>query len=97
MLLIRVTESAGTYTVAAGGADVTLTDNGVGDISVNFREPFAQVPFICATASQIGRNVGFSTNTTSVCRVLIQDLATPTAAEGGFHLVVIGLDSAEIV
>jgi hypothetical protein len=76
---------------------VTVTDNGVGDYTINFTKfPFTQIPeiMIQPTTDNIIAKVG--TLTALACQVLTENLSG-AAAEGDFHLMAFGSLASDLV
>ena len=75
----------------------TVTDNGVGDYTINLTEiPLAQVPEVSVTATTDSRVVRLGTVTALAVQVLVDDLAG-TAAEGDFHMIIVGSLARDLV
>lgn len=99
VLALRVEGSTGT--VSLEGLDAlqcTVTDNGVGDYTINFNTAFAEAPHVSAAAEATGIMFHFSSVTASsvriICKLVDQDTvyAAPVAAEADVQLIVIGHD-----
>lgn len=68
----------------------TVTDNGVGDYTINFTEaPFTQIPEIFVSGTTASRLVRVGTVTALAAQILVTDLSG-VAAEGDFHFQAIG-------
>lgn len=85
----------GTGTAALGGPDehqATLTDNGVGDYTITYAEPFSQIPIVSATPITTGIMCRVKASTILAVTIECLDLDTPAATDCDFDLVVIGQD-----
>ena len=97
-LAFRVT-GTGTAVIDAGGKHATLTDNGTGDYTFTFVQPFKRVPCVTglspiATAGDVIMTI-HSVSVTAV-RVLAWDGTDGTTAKDAvFHLEVAGWDSTD--
>jgi len=99
MLRIGVRKSGlGTPTIAGSGASFcTITDNGVGDYTINFtKAPFTQIPEVMATPSTPGTAVSIVSATKLAVNIAVTDLAG-VAAEGDFHFTAIGSLASDLV
>lgn len=68
----------------------TITDNGVGDYTINFTDkPFAQVPEVIVMSATNDRISKLGTVTALAAQILTEDLSG-AAAEGDFHVIIIG-------
>lgn len=88
----------GTGAAAVSGPDsfqVSLTDNGTGDYTITFDEPFALAPIAVATpvTTDIICRVKAITATAVTIECLSAD--TPAATDADFHLFVYGSDVAD--
>lgn len=95
LLAFRVT-GTGTAVIDAGNFDATLVDNGTGDYTLTFAQPFARVPIV--TVTSVTDDVVASLGTVSASAVQIQTrtvAASPAAADAVFHVIVMGYDSSD--
>lgn len=93
-----VTESGGSYTVTTQNVNFisSLTDNGVGDITVNFANAGLTVaPTFQVTAS--ARNAQISTATTTAGRVLIYNNSGTQAASDSTFWITVNKQGADVV
>ena len=75
----------------------TITDNGVGDYTINFTQaPFAQVPEILVLSATDSTIVRKGTVTALAAQILSDD-ASGTPAESDFDLLVIGSLARDLV
>lgn len=82
----------GTGTASLGGMDAshaTLTDNGTGDYTVTFSQPFARTPTVCVTPVTSGVDSWRVVVSGSAVQILTFD-AVPAAKDADFHLMVLG-------
>lgn len=91
----------GTPAIAAGvGAlQCTVTDNGVGDYTINFNNPFAAANTLTVqvTPTTADRQCYIGTVAAGSVQILCRSIAgTPAAAESDFHLTVFGLDTTDL-
>jgi len=93
VLSLRLEGSTGT--LSAEGPDsnkVTVTDNGVGDYTVNLNQSFAAAPIAIASCESADLNANVIPAVGSV-RVIIRTIAdSPAASEADVQLIVIGSD-----
>lgn len=81
----------------SGGVFCTVTDNGVGDYTINFTEaPFTQIPEIFVAGTTASRLVSVGTVTALAAQILVTDLSG-VAAEGDFHMMAIGSLGRDLV
>ena len=96
LLAGRIDWSAGTPSMAIGSELFgTLTDNGLGDVTVPFAEKFARRPVIVASAAGGTDNwVTVNTADVSSCQLEITDSAGSNGDPASVHLIVLGFDDA---
>ena len=99
MLALRIEGSTGT--VSLEGLDAlrcSVTDNGVGDYTINFTKAFAEAPHVSLAAEATGIMLHASSITASavriICKLVDQDAtyAAPAAAEADVQVIVVGHD-----
>lgn len=97
MLAFRVT-GTGTAVVDEGTTDGTLVDNGTGDYTLTFVNPFTRVPAIAVTSLTTDvYPVIAGASATGVNVKTFQANDGTTATDGVFHALVLGWDTADIV
>jgi len=91
-------DGTGTAAIGEGQYRATLTDNGSGDYTLTFVEPFARAP-VCVASAQAAAGVGdiiaviAGAPTVSAVRINLFDATDGTTAKDGiFHLIVVGAD-----
>lgn len=90
MLLCEVTETGGTPTIALGGADMSIVDNGVGDYTFTWTDAFKRAPVVVGIGDNVRRFTHRGAGTTT-CRVEIKD-AAHGAEDAGCSFLVVGFD-----
>lgn len=90
VVLGRVTESSGTYTIAYGVNEFTLTDSGTGDLTVNLKHGFHSNPAVVVMCDEVNRFARVSAVTEASFTITIED-SGGSAADAPFHFAVFGL------
>lgn len=86
----RVTESGGSYALAAGYNIASVSKNATGNVTVNFATDFSSANYACVvTPEDSGASASANTPAAGSIVVRIFD-ATPTAYDDGFYLVAFG-------
>ena len=94
-LLAFVVNGTGTASITVGAFQATLTDNGTGDYTLTFNNPFGTAPIVVATPLH-------ASSTASSCRVqsvsptqvnILTFNGTPSASDRIFHVWVLGFDA----
>ena len=89
--MFRVTQTAGTYSMAQGNG--TLTKNGTGDVKVTFPTAFKRAP-ICVAIGKAGRACLKAATTTTDATVRLYTAASHnTSGDNDFQLIAFGWDS----
>lgn len=89
----------GTGTAALSGPaanQATLTDNGTGDYTITFDEPFAQIPVcipVCLTADCAVDTMVPAVDDVQI--TLVDATDGTTAKDGDFHILIVGADTAD--
>lgn len=99
MLTISLKKTGlGSPAISGSGADFcSIVDNGVGDYTINFTSsPFAQTPEVVALPSTPGTAIAITSATNLSITLEVTDLAG-VAAEGDFHLMVMGSLARDLV
>lgn len=94
MLSFRIT-GTGTAAIAEGGFDATLTDNGTGDYTLTFTNPFARLPTVVANVVTANCYVQIGTLAVGSVQLLVKDLDDDSAKDAVFHCLVMGPDVAD--
>tara|TARA_R100001480_G_scaffold3502_3_gene9137 strand:+ start:3663 stop:3998 length:336 start_codon:yes stop_codon:yes gene_type:complete len=93
--IISLRLEGSTGTLSAEGPDsnqVTVTDNDVGDYTVNLNQAFAAKPIAVASCESADQNANVIPTKSSV-RVIIRTIAgSPAAAEADVQMIIIGSD-----
>jgi len=87
----------GTGTASVSGTcsfNVSLVDNGDGDYTLTFLQPFARVPQGVATAVTDNIYCKIGTTTVSTMQILTENLSG-VATDAIFHLIVVGSNSID--
>lgn len=102
IIAVQLAWSGGVPSVVSGlgGSDVTVTDNGTGDVTLTWVKPFRRAPIVVATPmSATGDAIVTLQAQPSVtaCRLLVWDGTDGTTAKDNIPLNVhvIGYDSAD--
>ena len=89
-------DGTGTASIVIGAARATLTDNGTGDYTLTFLDPFARVPMAVGMTKTADSILQTSTISATAVRILAFDATDGTTAKDvDFDLLVVGFDSAE--
>lgn len=95
LLAFRVT-GTGTATINESAHLAAITDNGVGDYTLTFTQPFVRTPVVTAGVLTADCIHQISSISTTAVRVKLFDATDGTTAKDGlFHLLVLGWDSAD--
>ncbi len=77
-------DGTGTPSILASYNVTSITDNGVGDYTINFTSPLSDAYYVMCGSAQMGANEAASvaikhlvTPTTSACRIIVTDKANP--------------------
>lgn len=102
MINVQLAWSGGVPSVVSGlgSTDVTVTDNGVGDVTLTFVQPFKRAPFVTAMPVSATGDAIVSLQaqpTVTACRLLVWDGTDGTTAKDNIPLNVriVGYDSAD--
>jgi hypothetical protein len=94
--LMAIVDGTGTAAIRQGSFDMVLTDNGVGDYTLTFNEPFVRRP--CVVASSATTDVYCETvdadNSVSAVHILTKNNAD-AATDAVFHVLIMGADVAD--
>ncbi len=74
----RILDTAGTPSLTVGSTDGTITDNGVGDYTVTFSEPFERLMSVSAITETLNTIISVETANTDATKVTV----LITAADG---------------
>lgn len=89
---LRVT-GTGTAVIDEGGSAAVLTDNGTGDYTLTFVEPFIRVPVVMVTTGTASTIARLGTVSATAVQVLTTNLSA-TATDAIFHVAIVGWDAA---
>jgi len=88
-------DGTGTAAILEGGiSSLTLVDNGTGDYTLTFAEPYKRVPLIVATSVTADINITIGTLTTTSVQLLATDLAA-AATDADMHIMIMGWDAED--
>lgn len=93
VLPLRV-KGTGTAAVQEGSAHATLVDNGVGDWTLTFRQPFTRTPVVTIGSVNVAIVKMMAVSTTAV-QIQAFEVDGTTAKDIDFHLLVCGFDVAD--
>lgn len=93
-LCFKVT-GTGTAAITIGSKQATLTDNGTGDYTITFLQPFARSPVAVASCQTATTYAEIKTATATAINVLTKATADNAATDAVFHLIVQGFDAAD--
>lgn len=99
MIAARV-DGTGTAAMIEGGNEITLTDNGTGDYTLTFAQPFKRIPSVVATPIGASGDVVCTIGTISVSAVQIlcwDGTDGTTAKDADFHALILGFDDDKVV
>jgi len=88
-------DGTGTASIDIGSEDGTLTDNGTGDYSVTFKQPFTRAPIVIVTGRTHPAQLLASATTTGF-RVGCFNNGTNAAVDDKLYAIVLGYDGEEI-
>jgi hypothetical protein len=88
-------DGTGTASILIGSKDATLTDNGTGDYTVTFAEPFARLPVVVGSPITAGSMVEIAVASATAVQVLCKKRSDGTAVDTDFHLIVQGFDASD--
>lgn len=98
LLRFRIDCTSGTPTASIGGEELaSITDNGVGDFTLNLKFPFRRTPIVGATVTDGAAAAGYPTITSvtaSAIRIVIRNSAG-TAEDTRCNVFVLGYDSPD--
>lgn len=86
----HINETSGTPALDVGSTDGSITDNGVGDYTITFTEPFTRVIGAQVTPAESGRIATVSSLSTSAVRVLLWQADGTTAEDADCYVWVMG-------
>jgi len=92
-LALKVT-GTGTAAISIGSFDASLTDNGTGDYTITFNEPFARSPVCVASCQTATCYAEIAAASATSVQVLTKSNAN-VATDAVFHLIVQGYDAAD--
>lgn len=76
--------------------DISLTDNGVGDYTLTFANPFIRIPSVTATSKTTGVLCEVANEAVGSVDILCFDVATGAAAtDADFNVHIVGADSQD--
>ena len=96
MIALRV-DGTGTASILEGSNEVTLTDNGTGDYTLTFSEPFSRVPSVVATPVTADIYCQIATVAVSSVNIKTFNVSAQAATDADFHVMVMGFDAADAV
>jgi len=93
-LAIKVT-GTGTAAISVGRTEATHVDNGTGDYTLTFAQPFARVPVAVASSQTAGVYCEVIPSATAVQILCKAADGTEAAEDAIFHVIVLGFDAAD--
>lgn len=93
-LCFKVT-GTGTAAISIGAKQATLVDNGTGDYTLTFVQPFSRSPVVVATSATATTYCEVKTATATAINILTKATADNAATDAVFHVIVQGFDSAD--
>jgi len=93
-LALKVNGVGATPSIQIGSFDATLADNGTGDYTITFNEPFARAPICVASCQTATCYAEIAAASSTSVQVLTKSNAN-TATDAVFHLIVQGYDAAD--
>lgn len=98
MIVGRIAESSGTYSIEYGANEFTITDNGTGDVTVTFKRGFRFNPVVVPQGIESGTTQRLarikSISETSFTVQMSDQSAAPQ--DSAFNFVAYGLDGVEV-
>jgi len=86
-------DGTGTASLLSGSKELTLTDNGVGDYTLTFAQPYVQVPVVSVTSVTSAVNVQLFAVSVSAVQIKTFAVDGTTPKDADFHVVIIGSDA----
>lgn len=94
IILGRVAESSGTYSISYGSSEFSITDNGTGDVTVTLTHGFHSNPAVIVECDEVDRVARVTAVTEKSFTVSIENSGA-SAADAPFHFAVFGLLAPE--
>lgn len=95
VILGRVLENSGTYSIAYGSSEFSITDTGTGRVSVSLTRGFHSPPCVVIIPKESSRCARVSSVTSTGFDVILED-AGSTAADAPFDFVVMGFKAPDV-
>lgn len=95
MKAFKVLDTAGTPSLSVGSKDGTITDNGVGDYTITFAEPFERVMGAQVSVGEIDAMAYVSALSTSAITVKVTNSDGSTAEDADVFVWVLGALAAD--
>jgi hypothetical protein len=87
-------DGTGASSVLVGSKEVSLTDNGVGDYTLTFVQPFARVPVVVASSMTAGAVIQIASASVSACQIVVKDTSA-AALDADLMIMIQGFDAAD--
>lgn len=87
-------DGTGTASIVIGSRDAALTDNGTGDYTLTFSQPFARLPVVVASSITAGAVIQIASATVSACQIVVKD-TSGAALDADLMIIVQGFDAAD--
>lgn len=95
------TASSTTTELPEGFTRATVSEEANNNYTLTFTQPFARAPVVMVTALEAGTGVSYICNLTAVSTTAVswrcENDASAAGAATGFHVLVIGFDSADVI
>ncbi len=91
---IRLT-GTGTAALAEGSSMATLVDNGTGDYTLTWREPFARTPVLNALSLTAAVNIKIHAISSTACQIKTFGVDGTTPKDAVLDLLVLGSEVAD--
>ena len=95
MKVFEILDTAGTPSLAVGATDGTIADNGVGDYTITFSEPFERVMGAQITPKESGRIANVAALSTTAVQVELFQADGTTAEDASCYVWVMGSLAAD--
>jgi hypothetical protein len=87
-------DGTGTASIVIGSRDAALADNGTGDYTLTFSQPFARLPVVVASSITAGAVIQIASATVSACQIVVKD-TSGSALDADLMIIVQGFDAAD--
>lgn len=87
-------DGTGAASLLIGSKDGSLADNGTGDYTITFEQPFARPPVVVASSLTSGAIIQIASASVSACQIVVTDAAA-AALDADLMVIVQGFDAAD--